>query len=215
MGDKMDEKALRLLEFDKILKKLEELASTALGKEKVQELTPTSDYATIEQWLKDTSDALALLWRKGNPPMGGISDVRSPIKRVELGAILSCAELLRVAGFLRGTRLLKQFMTNDIPTNWDTNTMIELGKQLTPNKGVEDEISRCILSDDEVADHASPELNSIRRNIKSKQDSIKERLNNILRSSDFKKVMQDAVVTMRGDRYVIPVKQEFKNLFSL
>ncbi len=208
----MDQKALRLLEFDKIVQKLEERTATSLGRELVLALAPSSDRATIEASLLETSDAQAVYWRKGTPPFGGIADLRGAFRRVILGSVLSCAELLRVAGFLRGVRLLKQYATSDIPESAEGNLVVTLGRELVSNRPVEDELFRCIASEDELNDHASSELASIRRNIRVKQDGIKDRLNAILRSSDLRKVMQDAVVTMRGDRYVIPVKQECRSL---
>jgi len=208
----MDQKAYRLLEFDKIILKLEERTATALGREQVRALEPFSTRAEVETALAETSDAQAVYWRKGTPPFGGISDLRMAFKRVELGSILSCGELLKVAEFLRGVRSLKQHGSSDMPEGSDGNLVVVLARQLVPNRGIEDELLRCISGEDTLADHASSELASIRRNIRTRQDGIKDKLNSILRSSDLRKLMQDAVVTMRGDRYVIPVKQEYRNL---
>lgn len=208
----MDIKANHLLELNKIFELLSQKTATSLGKDRVASLLPSSDRNEIAVRLQETSDAAAVLWRKGMPPFGGVSDLRSAFKRLELGSTLSCAELLRVGDFLRGTRLLKQYLAQDVPEGWDTNVVVLSGRSMTVNKAVEEEISKAILSEDEVADHASPELYNVRRNIRTRQDSIKDKLNSILRNSDFKKVMQDAVITMRGDRYVIPVKQEYRNM---
>lgn len=212
MKSSMDQKAFRLLEYDKIILKLEERAVTALGRDMIRGLEPFSVRADIEAALAETSDAQTIYWRKGTPPFGGFSDLRSVFRRVAVGSILSCGELLKAAEFLRGVRSLRHYTTADMPEGSDNNLVMVLGKQLVPNRGIEDEIFRCIVSEEDMSDHASPELASIRRNIRTRQDGIKDRLNSILRSSDLRKLMQDAVVTMRGDRYVIPVKQEFRNL---
>lgn len=206
----MNDRALRVLEFDKIMKRLEERTVSSLGRSFVETLKPVTDFYEVEARLKETSDAAAYLWRKGGAPFGGIHDIRSALKRVEIGSTLSIPELLRVGDVLRCGRILKQFLTNDIPNEWEGNLALELGRQLAVFKHVEEAISLAIVSEEEISDHASPELFSIRRSIRQKQDSIKDRLSSLIRSNDYKKILQDAVVTLRGDRYVIPVKQEYK-----
>ncbi len=207
----MNDRALRVLEYDKIMKKLDERTVSSLGRSFVETLKPVTDFFEVEARLKETTDTSAYLWRKGGAPFGGIHDIRSALKRVEIGSILGISELLKVGDVLRCGRILKQYLTNDIPSDWEGNLTLELGRQITVFKQVEEAISHSILSEDEISDHASPELFSIRKGIRQKQDSIKDRLSAFIRSSDYKKIMQDAVVTLRGDRYVIPVKQEYKS----
>ncbi len=206
----MDARTIRVLELDKILNKLRERTVSSLGKEHVDSLKPVSDFYEVEARLKETTDAAAYLWRKGSAPFGGIHDIRSSLKRVELGSVLSIAELMRTGDTLRCCRILRQFLTNDIPTEWEGNIVLELGRQISVFRQVEDAISRAIISEEEISDNASPELASIRRSIRNKQDGIKDKLSSIIRSSEYRKIMQDAVVTLRGDRYVIPVKQEYR-----
>jgi len=208
----MDQKALKVLEYDKIIKMLDERSVSELGRALTGMLVPSTDLHEVEYRLKETTDAAAFLWRKGSPPFGGVHDIRSSLKRIELGATLSIPELLRIGDMLRCCRILKQYLTNDVPSEWEGNLALELGRQITPSREVEEAISHAIISEEEISDHASPTLASIRRSIRQKQDSIKDKLNAIIRSAEFKKYMQDAVVTMRGDRYVIPVKQEYKAL---
>ncbi len=207
----MNDRALRVLEYDKIMKMLSERTVSALGRTYVDDLKPVSDFYKVEDRLKETSDASAYLWRKGGAPFGGIHDIRGALKRVGIGSTLSISELLKVGDVLRCSRIIKQFLTNDVPADWEGNTALELGRQITGFKQVEDAISNAIISEDEISDRASPELFSIRRSIRQKQEGIKDKLSSIIRSNDYKKIMQDAVVTMRGDRYVIPIKQEFKS----
>jgi len=208
----MDQKALKVLEYDKIIKMLNERTASELGRSLTEALLPSTDMHEVEYRLKETTDAAAYLWRKGSPPFGGVHDVRPSLKRIELGATLGIPELLRIGDMLRCCRILKHYLTNDVPSEWEDNLALELGRQITPSKDVEEAISQAIISEEEISDHASPALAAIRRSIRQKQDSIKDKLNAIIRSAELKKYMQDAVVTMRGDRYVIPIKQEYKAL---
>ena len=207
----MDDRTLRVLEYDKIMKMLNERTVSSLGRTYVEDLKPVSDFYKVEERLKETSDAAAYLWRKGGAPFGGIHDIRSALKRVELGSTLGISELLRVGDVMRCSRVIKQYLINDVPNEWEGNIALEMGRQITGLKQVEDAISNAIISEEEISDHASPELFSIRRSIRRKQDGIKDKLSSIIRSNDYKKLMQDAVVTIRSDRYVIPVKQEYKS----
>jgi MutS2 family protein len=208
----MDKRALKVLEYDKIIKMLSERTASELGRSISEALEPVPDAQEVKYRLKETSDAAAYLWRKGEPPFGGVHDIRPSLKRIEVGATLSAAELLRIGDMLRCCRVLKKYLTGDVPSEWEGNTAQELGRQIVLANDVEETISRAIVSEEEISDYASPALASIRRSIRQKQDSIKDRLNSIIHSSDYKKFMQDAVVTMRGDRYVIPVKQEYKSM---
>ncbi|MGI6085541.1 MAG: endonuclease MutS2 [Acetivibrionales bacterium] len=207
----MDDKSLRVLEYDKIMKMLNERTVSALGKTYVEDLKPASDFYEVEERLKETSDAAAYLWRKGGAPFGGIHDIRGILKRIEIGSTLSISDLLKVGDVLRCGRILRQFLTNDVPADWEGNAALEFGRQITCFKQVEEAISNAIVSEEEISDHASPELYSIRKSIWRKQNGIKDKLASIIRSNEYRKIMQDAVVTMRGDRYVIPVKQEYKS----
>jgi|BioPla2DNA2_1021312.scaffolds.fasta_scaffold18597_2 DNA mismatch repair protein MutS2 len=207
----MNERALRVLEYDKIMKLLSERTVSALGRTYIENLKPVSDFFEVQDRLKETSDAAAYLWRKGSAPFGGIHDIRGALKRVEIGSVLSISELLKIGDVLRCGRIIKQFLTNDVPGDWEGNTALELGLQITGFKPVEDAISNAIISEEEISDRASPELFSIRKSIRQKQDGIKDKLSSIIRSNEYRKIMQDAVVTIRSDRYVIPIKQEYKS----
>lgn len=207
----MNDRALRVLEYDKIMKMLSERTVSKLGRTYVEDLKPVPDFYEVQDRLKETSDAAAYLWRKGGAPFGGIHDIKGALKRVEIGSVLSISELLKVGDVLRCARVIKQFLTNDVPADWEGNTALELGRQITGFKQVEDAISNAIINEEEISDRASPELFSIRKSIRQKQDGIKDKLSSIIRSNDYKKIMQDAVVTIRGDRYVIPIKQEYKS----
>ncbi|HEY8422256.1 MAG TPA: endonuclease MutS2 [Thermoclostridium sp.] len=209
----MNEKVLRVLEYDKIVERLADRASSNLGKELAGELMPSTDFDEIKQALKETTDAVTCILRKGSPPLGGIHDIRSSIQRAVAGGMLNPGELLRVADVLRASRKLKGYITQDKMELEDTNTILLLCSNLGTNRTLEDRLDQSIESEDQLSDYASPALASIRRDIRRLQDSIKDKLNSIIRSAQNKKIMQDAVVTLRGDRYVVPVKAEYRSQF--
>lgn len=207
----MNEKVLRVLEYDKIIEKLIERASSALGKGLAGDLRPYTDIDLVNNSQKETTDAVNCILRKGTPPLGGIHDIRSIIKRAEAGGTLNPGDLMKVGDVLRASRNLKGYLSRDKMEIDDTNTILLLCSSLGVNKTLEERLEQAIESEDSLSDYASPQLASIRRNIRRTQDSIKDRLSSIIRSEQNKKYMQDAVVTLRGDRYVVPVKQEHRN----
>jgi len=206
----MDERTLKVLEYDKIIAKLVKLTSSELGKELAESLEPETDFSKVNSLLKETSDGVSYILRKGSPPLGGIHDIRSGLKRVKLGAVLMPMELLHIADTLRAVRNLKNYaMEKD--TESEDNSVSELISLLESNRKVEEKITHAIVSEDEISDNASITLSNIRRQIKQAQESIKDKLNDIIRSSKYQKYIQESLVTIRGDRYVIPVKQEYRN----
>lgn len=206
----MNEKTLRILEFDKIIVKLLSLTSSPLGSELAGKLLPEADFGKVQRSLKETSDGVTFIARRGSPPMGGIHDIRDSLRRVDIGAVLSPGELLKISGVLRAVRNLKNYSNDGRIKTDDDNVANELIRCLESNKRIEDRINISIVSEEEISDMASPALSNIRRQIRHAQNSIKDRLNDILRSSKYQKYMQESIVTMRGDRYVIPVKQEYR-----
>ena len=208
----MEDKTLRILEFDKIVKKLTGMCASELGRELAEEMEPQRDLLHITGMLKETTDAVDFILRRGSPPLGGLHDVRSSLKRVELGSVLNPGELLRIGATLRATRNLKKYSSiADRMDSEDTNYISGLIDSLESNKRIEDKINMVIVNEEEISDSASTTLSNIRRQIKEQQNSIKEKLNSMMRSATYQKLMQDSIVTMRGDRYVVPVKAEFKN----
>jgi DNA mismatch repair protein MutS2 len=208
----MDERTLRVLEFDKMIYRLKSLCASDLGKELAEEVVPSSQFSVVERRLKETTDAVDFILRRGNPPLGGLHDIRSSLKRVEIGAVLNPGELLRVSDTLRTARNLKGYSSAVSPKDNEAGNYIgELIAGITANKRVEDRINMAIASEEEIADSASSTLANIRRQIKEQQNSIKEKLNSMIHSSKYQKFMQESLVTMRGDRYVVPVKAEFRS----
>lgn len=207
----MEEKVLNVLEYNKIIEKLADRASSEIGKSLALELKPFADDDQVKEALKETTDSVCFILRKGYPPLGGIHEIRHLVKRAEQGGMLNPGELLKIADVLRVSRKLKGYMSQDKMEIDEDNAVAVLCGALGTNKALEERLDRSIESEEALSDYASPQLASIRRNIRHKQDSIKEKLNSIIRSAQYRKYMQDAVVTLRGDRYVIPVKQEFKS----
>lgn len=207
----MNEKTLRILEYNKIIDRLVALTASSLGAELAQQLLPDCEYENVKTNLKETSDGVNFISRRGSPPLGGIYDIRDTIRRADIGSMLNPVELLRVAGVLRVVRNLKNYSNGDnIRTNED-NIVSELINCLEACKRVEDKINLCIVSEEEISDNASSALGNIRRQIRHAQNSIKDKLNDLVRSSKYQKYMQESIVTLRGDRYVVPVKQEYRS----
>lgn len=207
----MNEKTIKTLEFDKIIKKLVNLTSSSLGKDLAKDLVPECNFKRVKEFLKETSDGVNCIISKGSPPLGGIYDIKDSIKRAEIGSVLNPGELLKISGVLRAVRNMKNYASNDRIEVEEDNVVNELIGLLEKNRPLEDRINKSIISEEEVADTASGILNSIRRQIRNSQESIKNKLNEIIRSSKHQKYMQESIVTMRGDRYVVPVKQEYRS----
>ena len=203
----MNEKSLRVLEFYKIREKLEKYAVTKGGKEKVRELVPYSSAYEVRNALEITKEAYDILTKKGNPPFEGLHDIQEGLERARKGGSLGLAQLLYVGNMLRCTERVKEYLSRGDEEE-SFPKLEDLAYILTPIKSLQSEIERCIVSEEEVSDKASSTLSSIRRNLKEKNSSVREKINSIVRSNS--KYLQDAIYTMRGDRYVLPVKAEYK-----
>lgn len=202
----MKEKAFVSLEFDKIKDILKEYAITYLGRQKISDLLPSTEIEIVQKWQEETSVATSLLLRKKELPLSPIVDINDVLKKISAGGILSPRELLQVADILRVSRRLKQYAVDD---DVELEILEDYFENLYTNKNVEDEIERSIKSEDEIDDMASKELYNVRRKITDIESQIKDKLNEFIRTNS--KFLQDDVVTFRNDRYVIPVKQEYKN----
>jgi len=205
----MNEKTLRILEFNKIIEKLVSHTASNLGSQLAEQLMPENDIEKVKISLKETSDGVNFISRRGSPPLGGIHDIRDSVRRADLGSMLNPAELIKIADVLRAVRNLKNYSSSDNIKEED-NIVGELINCLETSKKVEDKINQCIVSEEEISDNASPLLGNIRRQIRHAQNSIKDKLNDLIRSPKYQKYIQESIVTMRGERYVIPVKQEYR-----
>ncbi len=206
----MNEKALHILEFDKITERLESHATSLPGKEVCRKAAPLSDLMKINQLQDETEAAFGRLLKKGSISFGSTYDVRASLKRLDVGSALGISELLRITKLLENTALVRAYGRHDRET--DANDCLdEYFSVLEPLTREAEEVRRCILSEDEIADDASPGLKSVRRGIKLAEDKIHTELTRLVSSSANKDFLQDSLVTTRDGRYCIPVKVEYKS----
>ncbi len=209
----MNDKALHTLEYDKIINRLTGLTSTSLGREEAEKLSPSRELPVVERRLAGTDEAVRAVMLKGTPPFGGIADIRSSLYRAKLQGILQPPELMEVAQFIMGSRRLSRFISS-AGEETELPLLSDLCEPLTDFKPLEDEIRKCIDEQGDVLDSASAELASVRRDIRINAGRAREKLESLIRSSSVQKMLQDALITMRNDRYVIPVKQEYRAHFG-
>ena len=200
------EKSLLKLELDQVLRLLAECAGSQEGKTACLSLRPTSDLEDVQALLDETTAASDLCTRKGNPSFAGVYDVADSLERANRGGTLQPAELLRIAGVLRCTRTVKGYCDEE-----EKATVLDpLFQALTPNKYLEDQITGAILSEEEIADNASPELADIRRHMRLQAAKVKDSLQKIISSPAYSKFLREPIITIRQGRYVVPVKSEHR-----
>ncbi len=208
----MNKKVLHTLEYDKIINQLTELAYSPLGREYCQNLLPQSDLEWITRSQRETSDALTHILTKGEVSFSGVSDIRPSIKRLNVGSTLSTSELLAISRLLSCASSIKTFfrqsLREDDTTGDSLNERYQLIEPLTP---LMQEIKKCIIAEDEIADDASTGLMHVRRQLKISNNRIHEQLGTILNNS--RSMLQDAIITMRNGRYCLPVKAEYRSTF--
>ena len=205
----MNQKALKVLEYDKIIQLLAEQATSDAGKKRCLELVPMTDKQLITDAQAQTADALSRIYRKGSISFGGLKDPGFQMKRLEIGGCLNAAELLSICTLLEITRRAKAY-SRENRDNLPADSLDVLFAGLEPLTPLLEEIRRCILAEDEISDDASPALHSVRRTIRNINDKIHGAMNNLLNSSTTRSYLQDAVITMRNGRYCLPVKAEYK-----
>ena len=206
----MNERTLRVLEYPKIKEMLIQKTESSLGKELAQQMEPSTDYYQILFAQQETSEAANLILQRGNVPLGGIHDLSYHLKRAEIGSYLYPKQLLEAADTLRAARKLKAFLKDSKEGESKFPHLEGYINSLFVFKEIEDRINECIIGEDEISDHASPTLRSIRRSIEAKHQEIRSRLNSIISSVENQKYLQEAIITIRQDRYVVPVKQEYR-----
>lgn len=207
----MNQKALETLEYRKIIAQLKREMGSAASAKLADELTPLTSEKIIKEELRSTTEAVDLIVRKGPLPTGGLYDIREALLLAKKGGSLTMRQLLEVQNVLGISSEVVAFMHDDaLPELKYIGEMVDLIVEFT---ALEKEISRCILTEDEMADNASPKLKDIRRSIHQQNQAIKNKLSRIITSSSNKTYLQDTIVTMRDGRYVIPVKQEYRSFF--
>ncbi len=225
----MNENYYNVLEIKKVIEKLKSKASSDLGRSIIEKLKPSSDFEEVERALKETTEAQSILIKRGHIPLQGIYNIVDQAKRADIGATLDAKNLLKIADTMRATRELSNILSGDIKVETFGNAALsldseeevtsypiiqDLARSLYIHRDIEEEIHNAIVSELEISDFASSELRSIRRRIVQKNQLIRSKLNAIISSSTYQKYLQDAIISMRGDRFVVPIKAEYRSMFS-
>ncbi|MFT9818807.1 endonuclease MutS2 [Lysinibacillus sp. NPDC056185] len=209
------ERALKTLEYDKVRQQVATYCTSSIGKSAVDELVPQTDYEKVVQLLEEMDEGLSILRVKGNVPMGGIFDVRPAARRAQIGGMLSAMELMEVSSTIRASRILRNFI-EDI----ESEEVIEIPhfiakKEVMPVlTGLQHEINNCIDDNGSVLDSASQTLRSIRQSLRAEEAKVRSKLESLIRGSNASKMLSDTLVTIRNDRFVIPVKQEYRHHYG-
>ncbi|PSL44038.1 DNA mismatch repair protein MutS2 [Salsuginibacillus halophilus] len=211
----MNDRVLRLLEYDKMKDQMKQHVASSLGRSAVDELQPMTDYADIKAQLEESDEGAAVIRLKGQAPRGGIFDIRPQIKRAEIGGMLNESELIEISATIHAGYQLKTFIRSLIDDDLLQLPRLEAKvEDIHALQGLEQEIKQSIDDHGKVLDSASSDLRRIRQRLKTTESSIRSKLEQLTRSSDHQAKLSDAVVTIRNDRYVIPVKQEYRNAFG-
>lgn len=208
----MNEKALHILEYDKIIQKLAGYAVSPMAKERAAALRPSGAMSDIILWQQETTEAVSMTLRKGAPSFGGFREIRPQLKRASMAGVLSIGELMAIGEFLYVCRKAIHYAERENKTEV-YERLDEYFELIVPLAALENEINRCIVSETEISDDASPGLRSIRKEIKISNDRVKDHLNSIISSSAYRNMLQDFVITIRNDRYCVPVKSEYRSTF--
>ncbi|MEG1612745.1 MAG: endonuclease MutS2 [Clostridia bacterium] len=206
----MDLKALKTLEFYKVLDILKQFASSSKAREKIENIVPSEDIVTAERLLAETAEADRVLFEFATDPNFAVDDITLSLDRAKKMSVLTMGELLKVSCVLRVGRVLKQTIAR-VP---ELSVITDFSNELFTNHALEERIDKSIISDSEMSDDASPELRALRVKIRRCNDNVKTKLNSYISASQYQKYLQDNLITMRSDRYVIPVKSEYKGQIS-
>lgn len=206
----MNEKALRVLEYHKIIEKLTEYAGSEMGKALCKNLMPSSNLGEICQAQTETSDALARIYAKGSISFSGLKDVRGSLLRLKVGSTLSIVELLQISGLLDVALRVKSYSRKENAQDGEDSLDASFSA-IEPLSPLNNEIKRCIISEEEIADDASPALKSVRRSMRLTNDRIRTQLSSMVNSQSVGSKLQDNIITMRNGRYCLPVKAEYRS----
>lgn len=210
----MNNKSLKALEFNKIREQLEKFASSPLGKKKVAVLMPSTSFEEVVKWQDETDEGATIVRLKGQIPLDGIFDITPHAKRARIGGMLSPNELKEVASTLRAGRMLRKFIDELIEEEVELPLLNEYTSSLYDLFDIEKLISNAIGEQGEVLDSASDKLRTLRQQLRTNEARVREKLESMIRSSNAAKMLSDAIITIRNDRFVIPVKQEYKGVYG-
>lgn len=202
------DRAIKTLEFDKIREMLAAVCPTEGAREMASALRPSRAILTVRRMLAETDAARAMQTVKGMPPFYGITDITGTVDRADKGAVLTIKEILAVSRTLAAARAVRDYRNSD---HTEASALDEYFERLSPNKFLEEKIARCFVSEDTVADTASDKLYEIRRKMRAENGKIRDTLQKYITGGTYAKYLQEQIVTMRDGRYVIPVKQEYRN----
>lgn len=208
-------RALKTLEFDKVREQVAQFCTSSLGRSHMDLLEPSTDGQKVRELLDEMDEGLSVLRIRGNVPMGGIFDVRGHAKRAQIGGMLSPNELMEIASTIRASRILRQFFESIIDAKEiDIPHFIKRKEALPVLTALEHEIVACIDDNGAVLDSASAQLRSIRQQLRAQESRVREKLESYTRGKNASKMLSDSIVTIRNDRYVIPVKQEYRSNYG-
>lgn len=210
----MLERTLRVLEYDKVKEQLMEHVASSLGRDKVRSLQPSADYDEVVRLQETTDEAATVVRLRGNAPLGGVFDIRPNIKRAKIGSVLGPHELLDISSTMRASRQMKNFIEDLTENGPELPILLTYVERIMSLQNLERTINNCIGEGGEVLDSASDKLRTIRQQIRSAESRIREKLEGMVRSSNASKMLSDAIITIRNDRYVIPVKQEYRGHYG-
>ncbi|GAE30154.1 endonuclease MutS2 [Halalkalibacter hemicellulosilyticus] len=209
------ERVLRVLEYTKMKEQIREHVSSSLGRNKLHHLTPSLDLEEMNRWQQETAEGATVLRLRGQVPLGGIFDITAHAKRAMIGGVLSASELNEIASTIYGGRRLKNFISKMVEEDEiSLSRLYDYVEQIVPLTDIEKSIKQCIDDHGGVLDTASPTLRTIRQQVKSYESAVRSKLENTIRSSSMQKMLSDAIITIRNDRFVIPVKQEYRSSFG-
>ncbi len=211
----IEQRALKTLEFDKVREQVASFCTSSIGKSAIEELVPEIDFETVVELLEEMDEGLSILRVKGNVPMGGIFDVRPHAKRAQIGGMLSPMELMEIASTIRASRILRNFI-EDLESEEDIDIphFIERKEQMPILTALQHEINDCVDENGAVLDSASSTLRTIRQSLRAEEAKVRQKLESLTRGSNAAKMLSDLIVTIRNDRYVIPVKQEYRSHYG-
>lgn len=210
----MEKKVEAILEFDKIKKQLTEFASSSLGEQAILELAPATDFQVVQKSQLETEEGAKIIRLRGSAPITGLTDVFAHLKRLEIGGDLNGLEIYQIGSNLRVSRQMKNFMTDLLEMGVELPLLGALSDELLVLKEVEEDIAISVDESGKILDTASEALSTIRRTLRRTENRVREKLESYLRDRNASKMLSDAVITIRNDRYVIPVKQEYKGHYG-
>ncbi|EFI69273.1 endonuclease MutS2 [Lysinibacillus capsici] len=209
------ERALKTLEYDKVRQQVASYCTSSIGKSAIEELVPQTDFAKVVQLLEEMDEGLSILRVKGNVPMGGIFDVRPSARRAQIGGMLAAVELMEISSTIRASRILRNFIEDlEADEVIDIPHFISKKEAMPVLTGLQHEINNCIDDNGAVLDSASQTLRSIRQSLRAEEGKVRSKLESLIRGSNAAKMLSDTLVTIRNDRFVIPVKQEYRHHYG-